>query len=56
MVASTKDLSATATSWWGGAILALLELAQELWIVPAEWCGARGGQRMLRERARFPWT
>ena len=31
-----------------------LESAQELWIRPREW--SKCGQKLLRERAPFPWA
>ena len=53
VIVDAKDLGAEMTTWKGAAVLACLETAQELWIHPKEW--AKNGQRMLRERAPFPW-
>ena len=36
------------------AVMVGMEAAQELWIRPREW--ARHGQKILRERAPFPWA
>jgi len=49
-----KDGEADWTSWRGAAVMASMESAQELWIRPREW--ARHGQKILRERAPFPWA
>jgi actin-related protein 8 len=54
IVVDPKDASSATTAWRGSALLACLETAQELWIHPEEW--SRQGQRLLRERAAFPWT
>jgi len=49
-----KDGEADWTSWRGAAVMASMESARELWIRPREW--ARHGQKILRERAPFPWA
>ena len=49
-----KDLSSEMTVWKGAAVLAGLESARELWIRPEEW--QKVGQKLLREKAPFPWT
>lgn len=51
---NAKDLCSAMTTWKGAAILACLETAQELWITGPEW--AKTGQKLLRERAPFPWA
>ena len=40
--------------WKGGAVLSILDSAQELWISRAEW--NRYGTRILRERCVFQWS
>ncbi len=54
VTANAKDAPADVTCWRGAAVMATLETAQELWITPAEW--RKLGQKMLRERAPFPWA
>jgi len=49
-----KDGDSDVTCWRGAAVLAGLESAMELWIRPREW--SRHGQKLLRERAPFPWA
>lgn len=49
-----KGMSSEDTTWRGAAILCSLGSAQELWITPKEWC--RQGQKLLREKAPFPWA
>jgi len=49
-----KDGDSDMTVWRGAAVLASMESAQELWIKPREW--AKHGQKLLRERAPFPWA
>jgi len=49
-----KDGESDWTSWRGAVVMASMESAQELWIRPREW--ARHGQKILRERAPFPWA
>jgi len=49
-----KDGESDWTSWRGAAVMVGMEAAQELWIRPREW--ARHGQKILRERAPFPWA
>ena len=48
-----KDLDPQLTCWKGGAILAILDTAQEVWIKPREW--QKFGTRVIRERAPFNW-
>ena len=54
VIVDPKESSSSVTVWRGAAILACLETAQELWIYPDEW--RRHGQKLLRERAPFPWA
>jgi len=54
IILDPKDLSSEITSWKGAAILSCLESARELWIKPEEW--QKTGQKLLREKAPFPWT
>ena len=54
IVSDAKDSSGSTTVWRGAALMAGLEAAQELWIQREEW--NKHGQRLLRERAPFPWT
>ncbi|TRY78430.1 hypothetical protein TCAL_06903 [Tigriopus californicus] len=54
IIVNAKDLCSAMTTWKGAAILACLETAQELWITAPEW--AKTGQKLLRERAPFPWA
>ncbi|CAB4059138.1 ACTR8 [Lepeophtheirus salmonis] len=54
IIIDAKDTNAEFTTWRGAAVLACLESAQELWIKPREF--AKHGQKILRERAPFPWT
>lgn len=49
-----KESDSDLTVWRGAAVLASMESAQELWIKPREW--AKHGQKLLRERAPFPWA
>ena len=49
-----KDGDSDLTVWRGAAVMASMESAQELWIKPREW--AKHGQKILRERAPFPWA
>ena len=49
-----KGMSSEDTTWRGAAILSCLGSAQELWISPKEW--NRQGQKLLREKAPFPWA
>eukprot|EP00092_Neocalanus_flemingeri_P004040 GFUD01004349.1.p1 GENE.GFUD01004349.1~~GFUD01004349.1.p1 ORF type:complete len:538 (+),score=120.50 GFUD01004349.1:322-1935(+) len=49
-----KDGDSDLTVWRGAAVMAAMESAQELWIKPREW--AKHGQKILRERAPFPWA
>ena len=54
IIVDAKDMSSSTTAWKGAAIMACLETAQELWILPQEW--KKHGQKVLRERAPFPWA
>ena len=49
-----KDLSSEFTSWKGAAIMSGLDTAQEFWIGAKDW--TKYGQKILREKAPFPWT
>ena len=51
---NAKGINAEETTWKGAAILSCLTSAQELWINPKEW--AKMGQKLLREKAPFPWS
>ena len=54
VVIDPKEGESDSTCWRGAGVLAGLESARELWIRPKEW--ARLGQKLLRERASFPWA
>jgi len=54
VVMDPKDGESDLTVWRGAAVMAAMESAQELWIKPREW--AKHGQKILRERAPFPWA
>jgi len=49
-----KGIPADESTWKGAAILSCLGSAQELWISPTDW--SKHGQKILREKAPFPWT
>jgi len=49
-----KDGESDCTVWRGASVMASMESAQELWLKPKEW--AKQGQKLLRERAPFPWA
>lgn len=49
-----KDSESDTTTWKGAAVMASMESAQELWLRPKEW--SKQGQKLLRERAPFPWA
>lgn len=51
---NAKSFPADESTWRGAAILSCLGSAQELWIQPKEW--AEKGQKLLREKAPFPWA
>ncbi|MBN3311226.1 ARP8 protein, partial [Amia calva] len=53
VITRPKDMDPWLIAWKGGAVLACLDTAQELWIYQREW--QRFGVRMLRERAAFVW-
>ena len=54
VVTDPRDCESDAVTWRGAAIMSSLESAQELWIRPREW--SKLGQKILRERAPFPWA
>ena len=54
VIIDPKDGDSDLTVWRGAAVMASMESAQELWIKPREW--AKHGQKLLRERAPFPWA
>lgn len=54
VIIDPKEGESDATCWRGAGVLASLESARELWIRPKEW--SRFGQKLLRERAPFPWA
>ena len=49
-----QDVDARTICWKGGAVLGILDSAQELWITQTEWNTI--GVRVLRERALFLWS
>ena len=51
---NAKSIPADETTWKGAAILSCLGSAQDLWIGPTEW--SKFGQKLLREKAPFPWA
>ena len=54
VIIDPKEGESDWTCWRGAGVLASLESARELWIRPKEW--ERFGQKLLRERAPFPWA
>lgn len=54
IVANAKGLPADCTVWKGGSVFCSLESAPDCLIFRTEW--ERFGQKVLRERAPFPWT
>lgn len=48
-----QDMDPRFTAWKGGAVLSLLDSAQELWISQDEW--QKHNVKLLRERAPFLW-
>ena len=54
VITDPRDCESDGVTWRGAAIMASLESAQELWIRPREW--SKLGQKILRERAPFPWA
>jgi len=53
VIIDAKDFESDTTVWRGAAVMANMESAQELWLRPREW--SKHGQKLLRERAPFPW-
>lgn len=53
VITSPKDLEPSYVTWKGGAIMASLESAPELWITRADW--EKYGLKVLREKAPFMW-
>jgi len=49
-----REVGCDSVAWKGGAILAAMETAQELWIGREEW--NRFGVKLLRERSLFSWA
>ena len=54
VIVDAKGLEAGATTWKGAVILALMDTAKELWLEADDW--KVNGQRLLREKAPFPWN
>ena len=54
VITNAKELPSEITTWKGAAIMSTLQSAQELWINGKEW--SKSGQKLLREKAPFPWT
>ncbi|EDQ92035.1 uncharacterized protein MONBRDRAFT_22793 [Monosiga brevicollis MX1] len=48
-----KDIEPDMLAWKGGAILAALPVAKELWVTKTDW--EREGVRTVRERFPFDW-
>ena len=49
-----QEMDPRTICWKGGAVLSILDSAQELWISQREWTSV--GVRVLRERSPFIWT
>lgn len=49
-----QEMDPRTICWKGGAVLSILDSAQELWISQREWTSI--GVRVLRERSPFIWT
>ena len=49
-----QEMDPRTICWKGGAVLSILDSAQELWISHREWISI--GVRVLRERSPFIWT
>ena len=49
-----QEMDPRTICWKGGAVLSILDSAQELWISQREWLTI--GVRVLRERSPFIWT
>lgn len=54
VIARPKEMDPRTICWKGGAVLSILDSAQELWISQREWISI--GVRVLRERSPFIWT
>ncbi|CAH3174956.1 unnamed protein product [Porites evermanni] len=54
VIARPKEMDPRTICWKGGAVLSILDSAQELWISQREWITI--GVRVLRERSPFIWT
>lgn len=54
VIARPKEMDPRTICWKGGAVLSILDSAQELWISQREWTSI--GVRVLRERSPFIWT
>ena len=54
IIVNAKGLDADGTAWKGAAVFTYLESAGDCFISPEEW--EKFGQKVLRERAPFPWT
>ncbi|KAL9956854.1 hypothetical protein ACROYT_G038400 [Oculina patagonica] len=54
VIARPKEMNPRTICWKGGAVLSILDSAQELWISQREWISI--GVRVLRERSPFVWT
>lgn len=54
VIARPKEMDPRTICWKGGAVLSILDSAQELWISQREWMTI--GVRVLRERSPFIWT
>ncbi|XP_002166225.2 actin-related protein 8 isoform X1 [Hydra vulgaris] len=54
VIARPKESDPRNTCWKGGAVLSILDSAQELWISRNEW--NKYGVRIVRERCGFQWS
>ncbi|XP_048575853.1 actin-related protein 8 isoform X2 [Nematostella vectensis] len=54
VTAKPKEMDPRTVAWKGGAILSILDSAQELWLTEREWNVI--GVRALREKSPFVWS
>ncbi|XP_031567507.1 actin-related protein 8-like [Actinia tenebrosa] len=54
VIARPKEMDPRIVAWKGGAILSILDSAQELWVTEQEWNII--GVRALREKSLFVWS
>lgn len=49
-----QEMDPRIVAWKGGAVLSILDSAQELWVTEQEWNII--GVRALREKSLFVWS